>query len=118
MSTCKDCIHFKICKYYDNHLTEEDIKAGQDIKDLCQHFKDSSKFIELPCKFGDTVFVVCRSCFSENVAVREEIVKGLQYIHNHWYINTDKHYNYEYGEKVFSNYEEAEKALKERESNV
>ena len=101
MSTCNDCLHAEICPWDCDSV-------------VCERFKDKSKFIELPCKVGDTVFVVCRSRFSEKVAVREEIVKGLQYIHNHWYINTDKHYNYEYGEKVFSNYEEAEKALAER----
>lgn len=44
MSTCKDCLCFGMCL-----LSSE--KAG-----VCEEFKDRSKFIELPCKVGDTVY--------------------------------------------------------------
>lgn len=40
MKTCEDCIHYDIC--YD----------GLD-RPICDSFKDSSKFIELPCSVGD-----------------------------------------------------------------
>ena len=44
MSTCKDCLCFGMCL-----LSSE--KVG-----ICEEFKDRSKFIELPCKVGDTVW--------------------------------------------------------------
>lgn len=44
--TCKDCVHHDICEC-----------AGRDI---CEDFKDKSRFIELPCKVGDTVY--CDIC--------------------------------------------------------
>lgn len=42
--TCKDCVHYKPC-FYANI-------------DNCGMFKDKSKFIELPCKVGDTVYII------------------------------------------------------------
>ena len=42
--TCKDCVHYKPC-FYANI-------------DNCEYFKDKSKFIDLPCKVGDTVYII------------------------------------------------------------
>ena len=47
MATCKDCLHVEICK---DHLCHGFTADG------CQHFKDRSHFVELPCKVGDTVY--------------------------------------------------------------
>lgn len=49
--TCKDCIHEVICDEYCETLN------------LCQPancgmFKDASRFVELPCKCGDTVYIL------------------------------------------------------------
>lgn len=44
MASCKKCLFFKMCL-----LSSE--KAG-----ICEEFKDSSKFIELPCNIGDTIY--------------------------------------------------------------
>ena len=45
MKTCEDCIHFDIC-YRDILIS------------VCDSFKDKSKFIELPCTIGDTVYMI------------------------------------------------------------
>ena len=45
MKTCEDCIHFDIC-YRDILIS------------VCDSFKDKSKFIELPCAIGDTVYMI------------------------------------------------------------
>ena len=140
MLTCKDCIHYKICKYYDNHLTEEDIKAGQDMKDLCQHFKDRSEFIEKPCEVGDKVFTIDDSRINEYVvegicqykrenklklALLVRIYNGIEYLtaseirlSGHTAILGKHFYSTQIGQSVFLTREEAKKALKERESNV
>ena len=53
MATCKDCLHIGICPNL-NHET---------VADKCPDFKDRSRFVELPCKVGDTVYAVRRcSC--------------------------------------------------------
>lgn len=46
IKTCEDCIHFEVCCYVDKLLPP------------CDSFKDKSKFIELPCAIGDTVFMI------------------------------------------------------------
>lgn len=41
---CKDCIHYPVCKAISNDTT------------ACNHFKDKSRTVELPCKVGDEVY--------------------------------------------------------------
>lgn len=48
MPTCRDCIYVDICDY----------TAGT-TETACGHFKDSSKFVELPCKVDDEFYVLC-----------------------------------------------------------
>ena len=43
---CKECVHEKVCKYEVVHSTKG-----------CDHFKDKSLCVELPCKVGDKVYV-------------------------------------------------------------
>jgi len=45
MASCKDCIHEKVCNYFDGDLNEEGAEK-------CVYFKDCNKFVELPCKVG------------------------------------------------------------------
>lgn len=49
--TCKDCIHYEVCKDLADALEMEGC--------ICNHyfhFKDKSRIIELPCNVGDTVY--------------------------------------------------------------
>ena len=48
--TCKDCVHYKVCPCNDNY---EHYASS-----LCDHFKNKANVIELPCKVGDTLWVV------------------------------------------------------------
>lgn len=50
MPTCKDCLHYRVCKF---HIDEETKMTVNE----CEHFKDRSKFVELPCEIGSKVFV-------------------------------------------------------------
>lgn len=53
--TCKDCIHYEICqKCSFCDLTE----YVEDLKKVCEWFKNKSKYIDLPCKVGDTVYAL------------------------------------------------------------
>ncbi len=53
MKTCNDCIHEKICviKAYPDAF-----ENTQWEKEPCDHFKDKSLVLDLPCKVGATVF--------------------------------------------------------------
>ncbi len=51
--TCKDCIHYGLCETKGN---AEIFVRG--IENICGYFKDKFKYIKLPCKVGDTVYVL------------------------------------------------------------
>lgn len=50
MASCKDCLCEIVCKYNDG--------VNEYCKGNCPHFKDRSKFVELPCEIGDTVYIL------------------------------------------------------------
>lgn len=56
----KDCIHYEACKdiYYPMSTYDEEAKAfdESDSCDGCQFYSDKSRYIELPCKVGDTAY--------------------------------------------------------------
>ena len=56
MAICKDCLHDNLCniKQRYNHPKY----ALQHIEKYCEHFKDRSRFVELPCGAGDTVYYI------------------------------------------------------------
>lgn len=52
MKTCKDCVHSDVC-----HIVET--SSWWELTDYrCNDFKDKSKFIELPCSIGETVYMI------------------------------------------------------------
>jgi hypothetical protein len=124
MATCKDCIHFITCKF-DKELLDYT---------PCVYFADRSRFVELPCKVGDTAWIVVRPKNGDDhfytgivtgvhVTDRKTIYKlpckRFNYIVIR-FVQTDslKHINFnEIGKTVFFTKEEAEQALKEREKN-
>ena len=65
MSKCGNCIHFDMCAdlhaYYHNTNKENVIPFmcnEYNEKLNCDHFKDKSLFVELPCKVGDVVYYI------------------------------------------------------------
>lgn len=50
MATCKDCVHYIFCKDGSPYIEQTEDKH-------CRHFKNKANLIELPCKFGDKVYV-------------------------------------------------------------
>ena len=59
MAKCKDCLHFEACKYmYEATFDQQWFPFG-----TCDRFKDSSRFVELPCKEicgkqGDDIYII------------------------------------------------------------
>ena len=123
MATCKDCVHFDVCcsylstAYNKCKLATPDFKLLKNIEcDECQHFKDRSRFVELPCKLGDTVYYFnsAGKIFSQRVS---------SFIVNYVGILVDSDVMFDshlMGDRFFSTREEAERALKlkERENNA
>ena len=107
MSTCKDCIYYEVCKALNKEFKihpkdyiETDLCAKQ-----CTTFKDKSKFIELPCKVGDTVYIH----FYNREKAKYEVtpIKNIQL--------SELAVLIEDNEKVYLSDEQAEQALKECE---
>lgn len=107
MNTCADCIHFGICPYGEF--------SGAPLP-VCKSFKDKSKFIELPCRPGDTLYDT-RTNYSgvRTDAIRPFEVCKVDFVivpWETWYVRDVR--SYEFGKDVFLTKEEAEKKLKEK----
>lgn len=119
--TCKDCIHYYACSAGGGLFNEKD--ESKEMR--CGHFKDKSRYIELPCKVGDTVYTVVFGAKHINSAKvvgfhlgkfptlrgqarKEYLVCYTDYCLRHIDIT-------QIGKTAFFTREEAEKALKERE---
>ena len=119
--TCKDCIHFNDC------LTEQQTRyygkvcACSNVEKLCKYFKDKSRFVELPCKVGDTVyeffdvigFYDITELIVENIVVGVNPSKCQVYCKSK--ISNSKLVFYEdsFGKTLFFTKEEAEEKLRE-----
>ena len=108
---CKNCIHYCLCNYEEIcHYDIDNIKNAKD----CSFFKDRSRFVELPCKLGDTVYY-----FNSDGEIYSQKVSG--FIVNFVGILVDSDVMFDshlMGDRFFSTREEAEAALKERENNA
>ena len=118
---CKDCVHHEVCEY-DKALVED--------TNLCEYFKPKSRFVELPCEVGQTVYYI-NTFYSKNpiivkcevdalhitsgknqrghkkpsyALIRNENMKSL----------STRVYFENFGKTVFISREEAENALRER----
>ena len=119
--TCKDCVHYDLCRSCSRIQLGwhgNSVHYVENIEEICKDFKDRSRFVELPCKVGDTLFVPTRNLVSEYKIVSFHVCgEGI------WYrtyvikgtltrLTSD---NVEIiGKTVFLTREEAEQALKRR----
>lgn len=109
---CKDCMKADVCE----HKSDVDKVIGLFIEQ-CEYFKDKSKFIELPCKVGDTVYYFVNDNLSEYCEVsvagfhidKYRIAFEIEVSGRKFFVDTEF-----LGEKVFLTKEEAEQALAER----
>ena len=102
--TCKDCIHLDVCK----HL----IGGWKAI--CCENFKDRARFVELPCKHGDTLFRIKNGKIEKGVATAFFYGSEFQIVNCRFpKISTGIPFH-RFGKSVFLTREEAEQALKER----
>lgn len=118
--TCKDCIHWEICKFSKGTvpLTDHFVYEHNNIEDLCENAKDRSRFVELPYKLGDSIYEPKRHQITEyqiarivfyDFGLRMELrlMKGLLFR-----VEIKQE---DIGKVVFLTREEAEQALKECE---
>lgn len=58
MATCKECLHYCVCKAVADTGKFALDTERYDQSERCPNFTDRSRFIELPCKVGDVVWVI------------------------------------------------------------
>lgn len=127
MKTCKDCIHYKICKEYDADYSEYYMKLvlfdGYDITALCEDFEDLSRYVKPPVEIGQTVWRVASS-FSlsgtftgkpVDVTVTEISQKTIRGLPSWGFIAGGTRYKFDsIGKTVFLSYEDAAKSLEDK----
>ena len=143
MATCKDCIHYEVCKDYIETLAKAknaDLEAISKWLDEmtsksaqtdceCEHFKDRSRFVELPCKVGDKVYLDnLHIKYADVIGIYIDAFGGVFDLRIYTNIQLANGFGYEYfiskdytfediGKRIFLTKEQAEQALKERENN-
>ena len=114
--TCKDCVHYDMCLEtfrkskergnYSNTTEEEYFSNWFD----CDFFLPKSRFVELPCEVGSTVYLLMGG-FVEEMKL-SHLVMSFKPNEQHplGYINDLD----DFGKTVFLSKDEAENALRER----
>ena len=115
--TCKDCIHYGICRLdvyfiYANNGDTYQCQDSNKVEEDCGAFTDKSEWLHLPCKVGDIVYCFA-PCFDADYhpklkVVEKEIIE-LKTIATVFGLNFDIN---SIGKTVFLTREEAEKTLK------
>lgn len=111
MASCKDCIHFEVCNSRFPDPNNERL--------ICEQFKDRSRFVELPCKVGDTIYEIVERRVSGKWVPKivSRVVEQIEVAHN--YIGFKCGTTIRVPDNLaFYTPEEAEQALKEREENA
>ena len=137
--TCKDCIHQESCVDWAKVRKGNDRSVKGIVEQIiegehygCEFFKDRSKFIELPCEVGDTVYILHRykdgNGFLQEVTVsgihlRDTIgYRGIprqEYLVVRGACNLSSHVKLkDIGKTIFFTKEEAEQALRERNNET
>ena len=112
--TCKDCVHYEVCAEQDAMLGENTIDEIVGVENHCELFKPKSRFVELPCEVGQTVYVLEPEKYWDDgewvdVLSTEKVSSVCVYGEYDTIIFAE-----DFGKTVFLSREEAEKALAER----
>lgn len=75
--TCNDCLHVKICQ------KARIMDPTHNYAIECNDFKDRSRFVELPCKIGDTVYFGYYLSRIKQYKIDEWIVAKISFINYH-----------------------------------
>lgn len=113
--TCKDCIYYDMC-WQRIEIDNGNFMLGS--IGNCNKFKEKSRFVELPCKVGDTVWIL----YTEDETIESKEISAITIDQNHDVITFtnmscftiwSKDYGEYFGKTVFLTKEEAEAKLRE-----
>lgn len=114
--TCKDCIHYDVCTDFFSLQKREFAQDFNGSEVACEHFKDKSRILELPCKVGDKVYHL-QKVFNESTLKTETIVKTrvIDFVATTSFLSESDGLIFgekDFGTTVFLTREEAEEALR------
>ena len=114
MATCKECICYESCLDFAEMIGKNIVESITDGHYRCEFIKDRSRFVELPCKLGDTIYWNLLGKTVEDEIMSITIYKNVIRVSLGKGISFDIE---DIGRMLFLSREEAERALKEREEN-
>ena len=138
MASCKNCVHVDVCRGIYLAVISGKINSYEEFLEKCdkEHFeqqdfspcdclfyRDRSRFVELPCKVGDFVYLVTDfrkigKYLVTSILIRKSLVDlNWKMIDGVGYPTPFARAE-EIGKTVFLSREEAERALKERENGA
>ena len=134
MATCAECVHVEVCSKKNLHVAvgmniTPQFKYKR-IEQECDHFKDRSRFVELPCKVGDKVYLDnLHIKYADVIGIYIDAFGGVFDLRIYTNIQLANGFGYEYfiskdytfediGKRIFLTKEAAEQALKERENGA
>ena len=109
MATCKDCICYSGCS---GILNDFGMRLNP-AREVCDRFEDRSRFVELPCKVGDTIYWNLLGKTVEDEIMSITIYKNVIRVSLGKGISFDIE---DIGRMLFLSREEAEQELTERKS--
>lgn len=71
MSKCENCISQNVCRWWQNGDGKNNLNCTNEV--VCPEYKDKSLCVELPCKVGDTLYII------EDKEICEVIVNMFQF---------------------------------------
>lgn len=113
MTSCKDCLHYEACE----SQVPRTFWNSETFYYHCKCFKDRDRFVELPCKIGDTVYVKMQFGGYAEADVRDYsyfISCGFCVVVTSTKFDKQNIPFSEFGRTIFLTREESERALKER----
>lgn len=119
--TCETCYHCEICNHWDYY---NDCPYDEGNSDGCNdfsHYVDESKIVELPCRVGQTVYVVDNNLPKTFLGIEMAVCCGFEIMSNNenrYYIKNSAWNNKTFRESdiglsIFFTKEKAEAKLKE-----
>lgn len=131
MATCKECLHYVVCKpVADTGKFALDTERP-DQSERCPMFADKSRFVELPCKRGDTVYAVTLNTETFTCGIHRGYIAcidirstGNYMIICHEGLDDEPYFDKiygrfeDFGKNVFLTREEAESELERRNGNA
>ena len=140
MASCHDCVHVEVCTNFAKMIldafdvSEDDaqclLKKCTGDATVCNDFADRSRFVELPCKVGDKVYLDnLHIKYADVIGIYIDAFGGVFDLRIYTNIQLANGFGYEYfiskdytfediGKRIFLTKEAAEQALKERENGA